>query len=127
MRDHLKLKAFHHADELALEVYRATRGFPKDELYGLTAQMRRAAVSVPSNIVEGCGRRTQGDYLHLLDVAFASLRELQYQVSLAHRLNYVKPEVFQRLDSRCETTSKLLGSLIRALRRGPPEESEPTK
>jgi four helix bundle protein len=63
MRDHTKLRAFELADEVVLLIYRATRKFPKDENYGLTSQMRRAAVSVPSNIVEGCARMSQAEYL----------------------------------------------------------------
>ena len=90
MRDHNKLRAFELADELVLLVYRITSDFPKEEQYGLTAQMRRAAVSVPSNIVEGCARDSQADYLRFLYVAFGSLRELHYQLDLSKRLGFVK-------------------------------------
>ena len=72
MRDHTKLRAFELADEVAVLIYRATRGFPKEEIYGLTSQMRRAAVSVPSNIVEGCARESQAEYLRFLEIAFGS-------------------------------------------------------
>lgn len=116
MRDHTKLRAFQLADELALSVYKATRGFPREEQYGLTSQVRRAALSVPSNIVEGCARRTQADYLHFLDMAFGSLRETEYQLSLAGRLGYVKPETQRELQRQCEETSKVLAALIRSLR-----------
>ena len=75
MRDHTKLRAFELADEVVMLIYRATRAFPKDEIYGLTSQMRRAAVSVPSNIVEGCARESQAEYLRFLEMAFGSLRE----------------------------------------------------
>ena len=80
MRDHKKLRAFELADEVAVLVYRITAGFPREELYGLTSQMRRAAVSVPSNIVEGCTRDSQKDYLRFLYIAFGSLKELHYQI-----------------------------------------------
>src|SRR5574337_1665971 len=83
MRDHTKLRAFELADEVAVLIYRATRGFPKEEIYGLTSQMRRAAVSVPSNIVEGCARESQVEYLRFLEIAFGSLKELHYQFGLA--------------------------------------------
>ena len=78
MRDHTKLRAFELADEVTVLVYRVTAEFPREELYGLTSQMRRAAVSVPSNIVEGCARDSQADYLRFLYIAFGSLRELHY-------------------------------------------------
>ena len=118
MRDHTKLRAFESADKLVLEVYRATRQFPKDELFGLTAQVRRACVSIASNIVEGCARRTEADYLHFLDMAYASAREAQYQVSLAFRLGYLDDTNCGVLHALCEQTAKLLGALINALRRG---------
>ncbi len=79
MRDHTKLRAFELADEVAVLIYRITREFPKEEIYGLTSQMRRAVVSVPSNIVEGCARESQTEYLRFLEIAFASLREVHYQ------------------------------------------------
>ncbi len=82
MRDHTKLRAFKLADEAALLVYRITARFPRGEQCGLTSQIRRAAVSVPSNIVEGCARESQADYLRFLNIAFGSLRELHYQLSL---------------------------------------------
>ncbi len=116
MRDHTKLRAFGQADELAVMVYRATRSFPREEQYGLTAQMRRAGVSVASNIVEGCARRTQADYLHFLDVAFGSLRELEYQASLAAKLGYLPLKVSGPLWHQCTETSKVLAALIRSLR-----------
>ena len=116
MRDHTKLKAFQLADELAVLVYRATGRFPREEQFGLTSQMRRAAISVASNIVEGCARRTEADYLHFLDVAFGSLRELEYQATLAGKLGYLKDNIPQLLLAQCTATSKVLAALIRSLR-----------
>jgi len=88
MRDHTKLRAFELADEVAVLIYRITRKFPREEIYGLTSQMRRAAVLVPSNIVEGCARERQAEYFRFLEIAFGSLRELHYQLGLSRRLGY---------------------------------------
>ncbi len=118
MRDHTKLRAFELADELALIIYQATKGFPREETYGLTSQMRRAAVSIPSNIVEGCARESQVEYLRFLEIAFGSLRELHYQFSLANRLGYLKEyERANSNESKIVETEKVLGALIRALRK----------
>ena len=124
MRDHTKLKAFELADRLALAVYQHTRGFPREEIFGLTAQLRRAAVSVPSNIVEGCARHSEADYLHFLDIAYASSREIEYQLSLAQRLGYLQDEAHRELSGQCVETSKVLVGLLRALR---PQPSAPVR
>lgn len=116
MRDHIKLRAFKLADSLALAVYRATRSFPKDELYGLTAQMRRASVSVASNIVEGCARQSEADYVRFLDMPYGSMRELEYQTSLANRLGYLEDKAYAVLLSACLETSKVLCGLIKSFR-----------
>jgi four helix bundle protein len=116
MRDHTKLKAFEPADEVAVLVYRVTAGFPGEELYGLTSQMRRAAVSVPSNIVEGCARDSQADYLRFLYIAFGSLRELHYQLSLSKRLGFLRNQDSSLLEAKIIETEKVLSGLIRALR-----------
>jgi four helix bundle protein len=117
MRDYKKLRAFELADALALSVYRETAGFPKEERYGLTSQMRRCAVSVASNIVEGSARKSLPDYLKFLDIAYGSVRELEYQISLATRLEFIAPERAQLLESQCVETIKVLNGLIMGLRR----------
>ena len=116
MRDHHKLKAFELADHAALKVYHITRAFPKDEVYGLSSQMRRAAISVPSNIVEGCARTTQQEYLRFLDIAFGSLRELIYQLSLAQRLAYVSDSAATECRENLTETERVLSALMRSLR-----------
>jgi four helix bundle protein len=115
MRDHTKLRAFELADEVVLMIYRITSDFPKEELYGLTSQMRRAAVSVASNIVEGCARNSQAEYLRFLTVAFGSLRELHYQLSLSRRLGYSGSQDSTITEQKIVENEKVLNALIRAL------------
>ena len=116
MRDHTKLRAFELADEVAILVYRVTAGFPKEELFGLTSQIRRAAVSVPSNIVEGCARDSEADYLRFLNIAFGSLRELHYQPNLSKRLGFLPNQDSSLIEPKVVETEKVLNGLIRALR-----------
>jgi four helix bundle protein len=85
-------------------------------LYGLTSQMRRAAVSIPSNIVEGCARESQADYVRFLNIAFGSLRELRYQVSLSKRLGFLLNQDFSLIEPKIIETEKVLNGLIKALR-----------
>jgi four helix bundle protein len=117
MRDHTKLRAFELADEVVLLIYRATRKFPKEEIYGLTSQMRRAAVSVPSNIVEGCARESQVEYLRFLEIAFGSLRELHYQFGLSKRLGYFDEHDISSCESKIVETEKVLAALLRSMRK----------
>jgi len=116
MRDHRKLRAFELADELVIAIYRATKLFPKEELFGLTSQLRRAAVSIASNIVEGSARNSLADYIRFLDMAFASTREVEYQISIAGRLGYFEPTVYSDLQKSVEETAKVMAGLIRSLR-----------
>jgi four helix bundle protein len=115
MRDHTRLRAFALADRLALLVHRRTTSFPHEECFGLTAQMRRAAVSAASNIVEGAARESLADYIRFLDMAYGSARELEYQVSLAERLGYLRDP--SELTSLATETAMVLNGLIRSLRR----------
>ncbi len=117
MRDPSKLRAFQLADQLALSVYHATKSFPRGEQFGLTSQIRRAAVSVASNIVEGCARHSEADYLHFLDIAYGSASELLYQLSLASRLGYLPESEYKTLKVSGEETCKVLNGLISSLRR----------
>ena len=117
IRNHIKLRAFELADEVALMIYQITSKFPKEEVYGLTSQMRRAAVSVPSNIVEGCARESQAEYFRFLEIAFGSLRELHYQFSLAKRLGYFNDLDIHGSESKIKETEKVLNALLRSMRR----------
>ena len=117
MRDHAKLRAFNLADEVVLMIYRVTREFPKEKIYGLTSQMRRAAISVPSNIVEGCAREGQAEYHRFLEIAFGSLRELHYQLGLSKRLGYCDGNNLLSYESKIVETEKVLGALLRSMRK----------
>jgi len=114
-RDPSKLKVFRLADELVAEVYRATRGFPVEERYGLQAQLRRAAVSVPTNIVEGCARNSERDYLHFVDMAIASASEVRYLLGLSARLGILQKAdqepLVRRYDDLIRSVQKLLSTL----------------
>ena len=116
MRDHTKLRAFELADDVAVLVYKATQTFPREELYGLTSQMRRAAVSVASNIVEGCARESQTEYLRFLEIVFGSLRELHYQVGLSIRLGYLSERDTSTCEQKLVEAEKVLGALMRSMR-----------
>lgn len=116
MRDHTKLRAFVLADEMAVLIYEMTRRFPREEMFGLTSQMRRAVVSIPSNIVEGSARESQTEYVRFLEIAFGSLKELHYQYSLVDRLGYLKEINSSEFATKFLELEKVLGGLIRALR-----------
>jgi four helix bundle protein len=116
LRSYRDLLVWQKAIELAILVYRLSEAFPRTKIYGLTSQIRRASVSVPSNIAEGFGRGSRKEYLQFLFVAQGSLKELETQTTLSQRLNYATPAQADRILSEAEVVGKMLGSLIRSLR-----------
>jgi four helix bundle protein len=106
------------ADALVVDVYPATSNFPVSERYGLQAQMRRAAVSVATNIVEGSARRTTSEYLHFLNIAAGSATELRYLIDLSHRLQLLPTRTATDLDPRC---ALLIAGLVRLINSLSPE------
>jgi four helix bundle protein len=117
MRDYTKIEAWKLADDLTVKIYERTRTFPREEIYGLTSQLRRAAYSVPANIAEGSARDTKRDYLHFLYISRGSLTEAQYFVHLSHRLGYLSDTDARGLDELFKRTFACLHGLIRSVER----------
>jgi four helix bundle protein len=109
------LIVWQRAVELAEGVYLESRQFPKEEIYGLTSQIRRAAVSIASNIAEGHGRNSRGEFKQFLGYALGSLAELETQIILATRFSYLTPNASDRLLKICEEVSKMLNGLKKTL------------
>ena len=103
-----KLIVWQKADELAMTIYRATRDFPREEMYGITSQLRRAALSVPLNIVEGTGRQGKRELKQFLNVALGSLNEVDYLLGFCHRLGYVNRGVYEDLEGKRADVGRLL-------------------
>jgi four helix bundle protein len=116
MQSPTKLRVFHEAEELAVEVYRLTRTLPTDERYGLCQQMRRAGVSVVSNIAEGCGRGGNRELVRFLSIALGSATELEAQLRLARRLEYLAADDCQPVEEHARRVQRMLTSLIVRLR-----------
>ena len=114
-RDHRKLRVFHESHQLTIAIYKETRDFPKDEWFGLRAQMRRAAVSIPSNLVEGSARRSTKEYLNFCNIARGSGSEIGYLVDLAFELRLLSEGQHRELRIRYENLIPQLESLVRRL------------
>lgn len=115
VRNYRDLLAWQRAMDLVEAIYRETKRFPKDELYGLTAQLRRAVVSVPSNIAEGQGRKSTRQFLHYLSIAHGSLREVETQVLIAQRLTYLSDERTEQLLDLAGEVGRLINGLYNSL------------
>ena len=124
MRDYSKIEAWRLADDFTVAIYERTRVFPREELYGLTSQLRRAASSVAANIVEGSARESKKDYLHFLYIARGSLAEAQYFVHLARRLGYLPEADMTALTAQGRQTFACLHGLIQAVEK---EAGKPAK
>jgi four helix bundle protein len=118
IRSYQELIGWQKGIDLVTEVYRLTQKFPKDEVYGLTSQIRRAAVSIPSNIAEGQGRLSRGEFKQFLGHARGSIFELESQVVIARNLKYFSPEEAAFLLGRIAELGRILNGLLKSLDRG---------
>ena len=116
-RDFKNIKAWQYADDLAVLVYSKTRSFPKEELYGITSQLRRAVVSVPTNIAEGASREHKKEYLHFLYVARGSMAEAEYLLHLSRRVGYLKDDEYIQVEDPRKEAAKTLQGLINSVRK----------
>ena len=117
VRNYQELIAWQKAMDLVEEIYEASKSFPREELYALTSQIRRAGVSIPSNIAEGQGRLTTPDFLRHLSIAYGSLREVETQILIAGRLRYVHATTVERVMRGASEVGRLLNGLMSSLTR----------
>ena len=116
MRPHQKLDAWSKSVDFVVEVYKSTESFPKEETYGLTSQIRRAAISVPANIAEGAGRYSQKEFAHFVSNAQGSASELETELIIAHRLGYLSEALFSQLVTDLERIGRLITGLTKRIR-----------
>lgn len=111
MQDFRKLKVWQKAHQLTLSTYKITKLFPKVETYGLTSQLRRASSSVAANISEGCGRNSDGEFQHFINIAVGSASEVEYHLLLAHDLSHIPSKEYELLSSEIVEIKKMLTAL----------------
>ena len=108
MRDFHKLMIWQRSHRLTLEIYKISKTFPKSEIFGLTSQIRRAVSSIPTNIAEGCGRNSSKEFAHFLQIAIGSATEVEYQLLLAHDINYINDDDYQVLTNETVAVRKMI-------------------
>lgn len=119
VRNYRELIVWQKAMELVVAVYGVTKGFPQDEMYALTSQLRRAAVSVPSNIAEGQGRKSPSEFRRFLNIARGSLQETETQILIAEKLGYIDGNQQDGLLAQCTDVARLLNALSKSLHHNP--------
>ena len=115
LKNYKELHVWQKAYRLCVDIYQITKKFPPDEKYGLTSQIRRAAVSVPSNIAEGYGRKTTADYIHFLYFAYGSICELETQLLLSIEFGYIPADGVKKIESGMGEVERMLKALIKSL------------
>ncbi|GIK61623.1 MAG: four helix bundle protein [Ignavibacteriota bacterium] len=116
MRDFRKLKVWEKAHAITLKIYKVTEKYPREELYGLTSQIRRACVSIPTNIAEGCVRSSDADFSRFLYIALGSTSELEYLILLSMDLKFINAELHIELNNEINEIKKMLISMIQKLK-----------
>jgi len=116
MKDFRDLKVWEKAHQLTLAVYKATTTFPRDEMYGLTSQIRRSCASIPANIAEGCGRGGDAELARFLQIAMGSASELEYHLLLAHDLGFLNDSVYDELTREVTEVKRMLTSFLQKLK-----------
>ncbi len=116
MKDFRELKVWQRSHQITLAIYKISATFPKEELYGLTSQIRRSSSSIPTNIAEGCGRGTDPDFARFLQIAMGSASELEYQLLLSLDLEFINYEIYQDINIELTETKRMLNSLIQKLK-----------
>lgn len=109
------LKVWQMAIDLAVDCYQLTKGFPKEEIYGLTAQIRRAASSIAANIAEGHGRELTGSFIQFLRISQGSLKELETHMLISHRIGLIDEGEFRQMTGKCDEIGRMIRALIRSL------------
>ena len=116
MKDFKELKIWKRSHKLTIDIYRATQKFPKEELYGLTSQIRRAASSIPTNIAEGCGRRTNAELANFLNIASGSASEVEYELLLAKDMDYIDDVQYQLFANEVREIRSMLSAYMTKVR-----------
>ena len=116
MKDFYGLKVWQKAHQLTLAVYHITAGFPREELYGLTSQLRRCSASIPANLAEGCGRNSDAEFARFCSIAMGSASELEYHLLLANDLKLIEPKDHMELSQRATELKRMLTALLQKLK-----------
>jgi len=115
LKNYKELKVWQRSYQLCLKIYKVTKIFPKEERYGLTSQIRRSAVSIPSNIAEGYGRKTTADYIRYLYISYGSVCELETQILLSMDLGYIDSAIIEKIKDEIQQIERMLKGLIKSL------------
>ena len=115
MKDYRKIKVWDKSHILVKDLYYATSKYPKEELFGITSQLRRAGSSIPTNIAEGCGRGSDADFRRFLQIAFGSANEVEYLIFLSYELSYLQRNQFIELDNKIKEVKRMLSGMIKTI------------